>query len=146
MASVVLLRGGGGGVDCEGATANIQHVLAGKTFGGASSEDLQTGTMTNRGAVNATIESPVGGTYQIQQGYHNGNGVVKGKQITTQGAYTITPSTSNQIISAGKFYTGNVTIKAESNFIASNIRSGVKIFGTTGTCPDYASAQINWTT
>lgn len=145
MGNAIVLRSGGGGVDCEDATATAARVLNGYTFGGASSEELLTGTMTNRGAVSATIASPLSGTYTIPQGYHNGSGTVTGKTIGTVSAYTITPSTSTQTVASGKVYTGDVTIKADANFIASNIRNGVKIFNMTGTCPDYASDQIVWT-
>lgn len=145
MANAIVLRGGGGGVDCENATAGQAQVLAGYTFGTSTSDELLTGTMTNRGAVSQTITSPTGGTYTIPQGYHNGNGTVTGKKATEQAAYTITPSTANQTIASGKFYTGNVTIKADANFVASNIRQNVKIFGVTGTAPDYAAAQRTWT-
>lgn len=145
MANAVVLRGGGGGVDCENATAGQAQVLAGYTFGTSTSDEMQTGTMTNRGAASQTIASPTGGTYTIPQGYHNGSGTVTGKKATEQAAYTITPSRTNQTIASGKYYTGNVTIKADSNFVASNIRQNVKIFGVTGTVPDYAASQRTWT-
>lgn len=55
------------------------------------------------------------------------------KQLTTKGATTWTPKTSNQTISSGTYLTGTQTIKGDSNLIASNIKSGVSIFGVTGT-------------
>lgn len=145
MANAIVLRGGGGGVDCENATAVAANVLDGYTFGGASSDELQRGSMSNRGAWSSTIESPTGGAVTIPQGYHSGSGKVTGKKITEQAAYNITPSTSNQTVYAGKFYTGNVTIVADADFVAANIKSGVKIFGITGTCPNYAASQKTWT-
>ena len=145
MSSCILLRGGGGGVDCENATARPQHVVNGYTFGTSTSEEMQSGSMPNNGAVNATINNPVGGTYTIPQGYHNGSGVVRGKAMPTQGTYTITPSTSTQTIPAGKYYTGDVLIAADADFVESNIRENVVIFGVTGTCPDYESKQTVWT-
>ena len=54
------------------------------------------------------------------------------KQLTTQGAQTITPSTSDKTISSGRYLTGTQTIKGDSNLIASNIKSGVSIFGVNG--------------
>lgn len=55
------------------------------------------------------------------------------KQLTTQAAKTITPGTSNQTaISAGTYATGAVTVKGDSNLVASNIKSGVSIFGVSG--------------
>ena len=55
------------------------------------------------------------------------------EQLTTQAATTYTPSTSNQTIAAGTYCSGVQTIKGDSNLIASNIKSGVSIFGVNGT-------------
>ena len=54
------------------------------------------------------------------------------KQLTTQAAQTITPGTSNKTIASGRYLTGTQTIKGDSNLIASNIKSGVSIFGVAG--------------
>ena len=55
------------------------------------------------------------------------------KQLTTKGATTYTPTTTNQTISSGTYLTGTQTIKGDSNLVASNIKSGVSIFGVSGT-------------
>lgn len=55
------------------------------------------------------------------------------KQLTTKAAATITPGASNQTIPANTYLTGAQTIKGDANLIASNIKSGVSIFGVTGT-------------
>ena len=54
------------------------------------------------------------------------------KQLTTQAAQTITPGTSNKTIASGRYLTGTQTIKGDSNLVASNIKSGVSIFGVAG--------------
>ncbi len=54
------------------------------------------------------------------------------KQLSTKSATTYTPSTSNQTISSGYYLTGTQTIKGDSNLVASNIKSGVSIFGVSG--------------
>ena len=55
------------------------------------------------------------------------------KQLTTQAAKTITPSTSSQTaVASGVYTTGAVTVNGDSNLVASNIKSGVSIFGVTG--------------
>lgn len=50
---------------------------------------------------------------------------------------TITPGTANQIISAGQYLSGNVTIAGDADLKAANIKSGVNIFGVTGSCREY---------
>ena len=55
------------------------------------------------------------------------------KQLTTKAATTITPSTSNQTaVASGVYTTGAITVKGDSNLKAENIKSGVSIFGVTG--------------
>lgn len=56
--------------------------------------------------------------------------------MTTKAATTITPSTSNQTaVASGVYTTGAITVKGDANLKAGNIRSGVTIFGVTGTAP-----------
>lgn len=54
------------------------------------------------------------------------------KQLTTQAAQTITPGTSNKTIASGKYLTGTQTIKGDANLLSKNIKSGVAIFGVSG--------------
>ena len=59
-------------------------------------------------------------------------------QLSTQAGRTITPGTSQQTaVASGRYTTGAVYVAGSSNLVASNIRSGVNIFGVTGT------AEIN---
>ena len=62
--------------------------------------------------------------------YVNGSKVTG--TITSQAAQTITPGTSNKTIAAGKYLSGTQTIAGSSNLVAGNIKSGVSIFGVTG--------------
>ena len=55
------------------------------------------------------------------------------KPTTTKGATTYTPKTTNQTIAAGTYCSGAQTIKGDANLVAGNIKSGVSIFGVTGT-------------
>lgn len=64
-------------------------------------------------------------------GYTN-NGRVTGS-IQSQAAQTITPSTTDQTISFGKYLSGTQTIKGDANLLAENIKEGVELFGITGT-------------
>lgn len=69
---------------------------------------------------------------------------IDGKKITgtapTQAAKTWTPTTSNQTIASGTILTGAQTIAGDADLKAANIKSGVNIFGVTGT---YAGQTIN---
>ena len=60
------------------------------------------------------------------------DGVCYTGTMATKSAATYTPSTSNQTISSGYYLTGTQTIKGDSNLVASNIKSGVSIFGVNG--------------
>lgn len=53
-------------------------------------------------------------------------------ELTVQGAQTITPGTADQTIAAGKYLTGVQTIKGDANLTPGYIKSGVSIFGVTG--------------
>lgn len=56
------------------------------------------------------------------------------KQLTTQAAKTVTPTTSNQTaVASGVYTTGAITVKGDANLKAENIKSGVSVFGVTGT-------------
>lgn len=86
--------------DTSGDTAAVAEILSGKT---AHARGTQlTGTMPNRGGVTGTI-SAVDGTYTIQQGYHDGSGVV------------------------------SISSTEQAKIIADNIRQGITILGVEGT-------------
>ena len=90
-----------------------------------------TGTMPNNGAISYSL--PLNGTYKIPAGYHNGSGKVT-QSIATQGGWTITPTTWNQLgCAANRYCTGNIYVKGDGNLVAWNIKKGVNIFGVTGT-------------
>lgn len=61
-------------VDSSNCTATQAEVLATKTF--AKNGAVLTGTMTNNGAVSATIDD-ADDVYTIPQGYHDGSGTVQ---------------------------------------------------------------------
>lgn len=53
--------------------------------------------------------------------------------IQSQAAQAITPGTSDKTIASGKYLSGTQTIKGDANLLAENIKSGISIFGVTGT-------------
>ena len=85
------------GIDPSDATAAASDILAGKTayIGGETQGNPTAGTMTNNGAVSATIDVRSGHTsYTIPSGYHDGSGTVS---LTTE-TKTITPVESSQTV------------------------------------------------
>ena len=72
--------------DTSGATADVDEVWSGQTFGAGGA--MKTGTMTNNGAVTGTISTKAG-QYTIPQGFHDGSGKV---QISTTEQNKIIPS------------------------------------------------------
>lgn len=52
--------------------------------------------------------------------------------IQSQAAQTITPTTVDQTIPAGKYLSGAQTVKGDANLISANIAAGVSIFGVQG--------------
>ena len=80
------------------------------------------------------------------------------KPKSKKAADTYTPGLENQTIAAETYLTGTQTIKGDSNLIASNIKSGVKIFNVTGSyvgnatsgdgngiIPTYTQTAKEWT-
>lgn len=56
-----------------------------------------------------------------------------GTGVTRRAASSYTPGTTNQVIPSATYLTGNQTILGDANLVASNIASGVSIFGVVGT-------------
>ena len=96
-----------------------------------SSANVSTGTNT------LTLSKTVSVTPTVSAGYGSagtaGNcSVSLTASVTTKGAATYTPTTSNQSIASGTYLTGAQTISGDANLVAGNIKSGVSIFGVAG--------------
>lgn len=53
--------------------------------------------------------------------------------ITSVNAQTVTPTTTDQTVNGNVFLAGAITVAGDANLLAENIKSGVTIFGVTGT-------------
>lgn len=70
----------------------------------------------------------------VRSGYKfvNSSGQLITGTIPSKGAQTYTPKTVSQTISSGQYLSGNQTIQGDGNLKANNIKSGVSIFGVSG--------------
>ena len=63
-------------------------------------------------------------------------------QLAFQPAKTIIPGTASQIAVSSGYYTGgNITVAGDSNLVAGNIKSGISIFGVSGTLQEGGGAS-----
>lgn len=81
------------------------------------------------------------GAGQILSGYEaiGADGSIITGTIPSRGAQTVTPGRSNQTIAAGQYLSGTQTIAGDTDLTAGNIRSGVNIFGVSGS---YEGAEV----
>lgn len=105
-------------------------------------------SVSNAGLITASVSATQSVTPTVSAGYVSsgtaGTITVSGsdtEQLTTQAATTYTPTTSNQTIAAGTYLTGAQTIAGDSSLVASNIKSGVSIFGVAGSLTSAVVSQ-----
>lgn len=91
------------------------------------------------GTIYATVDSSFYIVPTVNEGYvtsgEQGRVWILGvgvKDLSTQAAQTITPTTEDQTIAKGKYLTGAQTIKGDANLLAENIKKDVQIFDVTG--------------
>ena len=96
-----------------------------------TSASVSTGTNT------LTLSKTISVTPQVSAGYvasgtAANSSVSLTASVTTKGATTYTPTTSNQEIASGTYLTGKQTILGDQNLVSSSIVQGVSIFGVAG--------------
>ena len=96
-----------------------------------TSASVSTGTNT------LTLSKTISVTPVVSAGYVSsgtaGNAAVSlTASVTTKGATTYTPTTSDQTIASGTYLTGAQTISGDPNLQSAYIASGVSIFGVAG--------------
>lgn len=104
----------------------------GFVIGGASGAVLQSNTVSPSESAQ-TIKADNGYDGLSQVTVNAVSRTYVGSGVTKKSAATYTPSTSNQTIAASQYLSGAQTIKGDANLVAGNIKSGVSIFGVTGT-------------
>lgn len=103
-----------------------------------SNGQIITGSMPNPSIATPSISVSSAGlitaTSTQEEGYVNAGSKNATKQLTTQAGTTITPGTSQKTACAsGRYTTGTIYVAGDADLKASNIKSGVTIFGVTGT-------------
>lgn len=78
-----------------------------------------------------------------EKGYVTGGTKSATQQLTTQGAKTVTPTTTNQTaVASGRYTTGDVVVSGDANLVPENIAEGVSIFGVTGAHSGGGSVEV----
>ena len=117
------------------STQTTKSVSSGSATAPASisgtSATVSTGTNTLTLTKTVSVTPSVSAGY-ISSGTAGNSSVSLTASVTTKAAATITPGTSNQTISSGTYLTGTQTIAGDADLVAGNIKSGVQIFGVTG--------------
>lgn len=130
------------------ASQQTKAVAAGSATGPAtvsgSSASVSTGTNTLTLSKTVSITPVVSAGY-VSAGTAANASVSLTASVTTKAAATITPSTSNQEIAAGTYLTGKQTISGDANLVAGNIKSGVSIFGVSGSLTSATVSQDSTT-
>lgn len=90
-------------------------------------------TSSNTLTLSKTISvTPTVSAGYVSAGTAGNSSVSLTASVTTKGAATYTPGTSDQTIASGTYLTGAQTISGDANLVGSNIKSGVSIFGVSG--------------
>lgn len=106
-------------------------VTAPSTISGTTATvSTSTNTLTLSKTVSVTPNVTQAG--YISSGTAGNSAVSLQASVTTKGAATITPTTTNQTIASGTYLTGTQTIAGDADLVAGNILSTANIFGVQG--------------
>lgn len=95
--------------------------------------------------IDVSAEGLITATTEQEAGYVPGGTKSSTKQLTTQGAKTVTPTTTEQIaVASGLYTTGDVVVAGDANLVPANIAQGVSIFGVAGTHSGGGGGSIDY--
>lgn len=136
------------GVKIEGTVAtydtnvgiNYKNAEAGKSSGGVylkvnTSKDtlIRSGVQVTLFSDPANFGDATAADVAAGKTFTSAAGLKATGTMQSKAAATYTPGTSDQTIASGQYLSGAQTIKGDSNLVAGNIKSGVSIFGVSGT-------------
>lgn len=113
------------------ASVSAGSATAPATISGTSAS-VSTGTNTLTLSKTVSVTPTVSAGY-VSAGTAGTSAVSLTASVTTKGAQTYTPGTTNQTISSGTYLTGTQTISGDANLVGGNIVYGKSIFGVDGT-------------
>ena len=133
------LGGGGGAPELQAKEAtplitNAQQIILPDTADGYDGLSKVTVNPMPTGTLKTPTVNSIGYvSLGVQTAGYFDTTATSGLQLSTQSAKTITPTTYSQTaVASGKYTTGIVTVAGDSDLVASNIKSGVNIFGVNG--------------
>lgn len=109
-----------------------------------TSASLSAGTNTITLSKTVSVTPDVSPGY-VSSGAAGNSNVSLTASVTTKAAATYTPGTSDQEIAAGTYLSGKQTISGDANLISNNIKSGVSIFGVSGSLTSATVSQDSTT-
>lgn len=129
----------GGAVDTSELTAVPGDALSDESFIGSGSDEPQEGNVIRRGSPTYTL--PINGTQQLQPGQYTGGTITQ--SIPTMGAQSIGPGARMITLNtAGKYMTGDITIRPIYNLSTSVIKKGEYVAGVgPGTWEGYVNTD-----
>ena len=117
------------------ASSASKSVASGSATAPASisgtSATVSTGTNTITLSKSVSVTPSVTAGY-VSAGTAGNSSVSLTASVTTKGATTYTPTTTDQTIASGTYLTGAQTIKGDANLVSSSIVAGISIFGVAG--------------
>lgn len=126
------------------ASQQTKAVATGSATGPASvsGSSASVSTGTNTLTLSKTISiTPVVSAGYVASGTAANASVSLTASVTTKGATTYTPTTSDQTIAASTYLTGAQTIEGDANLQSQFIKSGVSIFGVAGSLTSATVSQ-----
>ena len=128
-------------------TTSQQDITPDSGYDGLSKVTIAAMPTAEQATPNITVMSSglVTATATQEEGYVVAGTKSAATQLTTQGPKIITPGTADKTaVAGGRYTTGVVIVKGDTNLVAGNIKSGISIFGVAGTLETGSSKGVKF--